>query len=97
MGLRSTPGLISRFDRCLLIKRTDTPGPMCRTVHDAALILDVLVGFGEGDPWTSTAVIAGSPKGGLHHLFGLNKDLIYKSCVGFLPPMLGQTRILNAQ
>lgn len=64
VGLRTTPGLISRTGFCPLVKTTDCPGPMCRTVRDAAIMLDVLAGFDPQDPWTATAVIAGPPIGG---------------------------------
>jgi amidase len=37
---------------------------MTRTVKDAALMLDVLVGFDIADPYTATAAIAGPPLGG---------------------------------
>jgi len=56
-----------------LIKVQDTPGPMTRTVRDAALMLDVMVGFDAADPWTATAVVAGKPKGG-SYAAGLGKE-----------------------
>ncbi|KUM33625.1 amidase [Arthrobacter sp. EPSL27] len=59
VGLRVTPGLISRAGMSSLVKPQDTAGPMTRTVEDAARILDVMVGFDEADDYTAAAVIAG--------------------------------------
>ena len=63
---------------------------MTRTVRDAALMLDAMVGFDEEDPWTATAVIAGPPAGGSYavHLES-NQDLLSKSRVGVLRSMFG--------
>jgi len=52
-GLRPTPGLISRDGMQPLIKPLDTAGPMTRTVRDAAILLDVLVGYDPDDEYTS--------------------------------------------
>ncbi|KAL7622553.1 hypothetical protein AAE478_008060 [Parahypoxylon ruwenzoriense] len=67
VGLRATPGLISRTGFCPLIKVQDTPGPMARTVTDCALMLDSMVGFDPKDEFTgfaATAAALGLPKGG---------------------------------
>ncbi|KAI0173534.1 amidase signature enzyme [Hypoxylon sp. FL1284] len=67
VGLRPTPGLISRTGFCPLIKVQDTPGPMARTVTDCALMLDCMVGFDPRDDFTgfaATAAALGLPKGG---------------------------------
>src|SRR3978361_2395250 len=64
VGLRPTVGMISRAGLSPLVKTQDTPGPMTRTVRDAALMLDVLVGFDEKDLYTTAVSIAGPPKGG---------------------------------
>lgn len=59
VGLRVTPGLISRAGMSSLVKPQDTAGPMTRTVADAARLLDVMVGYDPADPYTAAAVIAG--------------------------------------
>ena len=59
VGLKVTPGLISRAGMSPLMIFQDSAGPMCRTVTDAAKLLEVLVGFDPADPYTATAVIAG--------------------------------------
>ena len=62
VGLKVTPGLISRAGMSPLMVFQDSAGPMCRTVTDAAKLLEVLAGFDPADPYTATAVIAGKVK-----------------------------------
>lgn len=64
VGVRVTPGRISRAGMSALVTPQDTPGPMARTVEDAAKVLDVLVGYDEADPYTSVNAIAplGEPR-----------------------------------
>ena len=62
VGLKVTPGLISRAGMSPLVVFQDSAGPMCRTVTDAAKLLEVLVGFDPADPYTATAAIAGESK-----------------------------------
>ncbi|KIW20711.1 hypothetical protein PV08_01288 [Exophiala spinifera] len=88
VGLRCTPGTISRFGLSPLLVPQDTPGPMCRTVTDAALMLDVLAGFDERDPYTATAVIAGPPKGG-SYAANLSMERIKSARLGLLEGTLG--------
>ncbi len=52
-GIRVTPGRISRTGLSPLVPLQDTAGPMCRTVGDLALVLDVLVGYDPEDPMTA--------------------------------------------
>lgn len=59
VGFRVTPGRISRNGMSALVTTQDTPGPMCKTVEDAARILDVLVGFDEKDDFTSINALTG--------------------------------------
>lgn len=60
VGLRVTPGLVSRAGMSSLVTPQDTAGPMTRTVADAARLLDVMVGFDPADDYTAAAVIAGT-------------------------------------
>lgn len=61
VGLRPTPGLISRAGAGPLISEQDTPGPMTRTVADAAVMLDAMAGWDPTDPLT--AIPAGQRRG----------------------------------
>ena len=62
VGLKVTPGLISRAGMSPLVVFQDSAGPMCRTVLDAAKLLEVMAGFDPADPYTATAAIAGEVK-----------------------------------
>ena len=59
VGVRVTPGLISRNGLQPLIVFQDTAGPMARTVRDAAILLDYLAGYDRTDEYTTAALIAG--------------------------------------
>ncbi|RLL44915.1 amidase [Oceanobacillus piezotolerans] len=52
VGIKPTIGLISRSGVIPISHTQDTPGPMTKTVEDAAIILNVLVGQDESDPVT---------------------------------------------
>ena len=58
VGIRVTPGMISRTGLSPLLVLLDTAGPMARTVTDATILLDVLVGYDPADEYTTTATIA---------------------------------------
>ncbi len=59
VGLKVTPGLISRSGLSPLVVFQDSAGPMCRTVTDCAHVLNAIAGFDPADPFTATAAIAG--------------------------------------
>jgi Asp-tRNA(Asn)/Glu-tRNA(Gln) amidotransferase A subunit family amidase len=52
VGIRSTMGLTSRDGIIPLYLRNDIGGPMCRTVEDAARVLEVIAGYDSNDPIT---------------------------------------------
>jgi amidase len=58
VGVRVTTGLISRKGLSPLVVFQDTAGPMTRSVKDAAILLDVLVGYDPEDPFTAAATLA---------------------------------------
>ena len=58
VGVRVTTGLISCVGLSPLVVFQDTAGPMTRTVKDAAILLDVLVGYDPADSFTATALLA---------------------------------------
>jgi Asp-tRNA(Asn)/Glu-tRNA(Gln) amidotransferase A subunit family amidase len=55
VGIRPTVGLVSRTGMAPLDSQRDTPGPMARTVEDAARLLDVIVGVDPADARTAAA------------------------------------------
>ncbi|SAL71441.1 amidase [Caballeronia choica] len=58
VGVRVTPGLISRDGMSPLVVFQDTAGPITRTVRDAAIVLDSLVGYDPADEYTVAHTIA---------------------------------------
>jgi amidase len=56
VGLRPTLPLVSRHGLFPARPTTDTLGPIARTVRDAALIFDAIVGYDPKDPATAYAV-----------------------------------------
>ncbi|MFD0679250.1 MULTISPECIES: amidase family protein [unclassified Paenibacillus] len=56
IGIKPTVGLISRSGILPLSSSQDTAGPMARTVTDAVLLLNVLVGVDESDPAMGTGL-----------------------------------------
>jgi amidase len=61
VGVRVTPGLVSRRGVSALVEFLDTAGPMARTVRDAALLLDVMVGYDPADEYTAACAVARPP------------------------------------
>jgi len=55
VGIRPTVGLVSRRGMIPVSHSRDTPGPMARTVEDAAVLLGVLAGVDPGDERTALA------------------------------------------
>lgn len=91
VGIRCTPGLISRSGFCPLIKTQDTPGPVARTVQDCALMLDCMVGYDPRDEWTSVAVTAPKPDGG-SYAARLDEKKITKAKIGIVRSLFGPER-----
>jgi amidase len=52
VGIKPTVGLVSRTGVIPISHTQDTPGPMARTVRDAAIVLSVLVGIDKEDKAT---------------------------------------------
>ena len=55
VGIRPTVGLVSRIGMAPLDSQRDTPGPMARSVEDAARLLDVIAGVDPTDARTLAA------------------------------------------
>lgn len=54
VGIKPTVGLVSRSGVIPISHSQDTPGPMARTVRDAAHLLSTIAGYDENDPVTGT-------------------------------------------
>ena len=55
VGLKPTVGLVSRTHVVPISHSQDTPGPMCRCVEDAAILLTAMAGTDPADPATAEA------------------------------------------
>lgn len=53
VGIRATAGLVSRDGLVPMSRTQDVPGPITRTVRDAAILMDVFAGFDPADPATA--------------------------------------------
>jgi amidase len=58
VGIKPTVGLVSRAGVIPISSTQDTPGPMVRTVRDAAILLNAIAGKDRRDPATKDARIA---------------------------------------
>jgi amidase len=58
VGIKPTTGLLSRYGILPLAPSFDTPGPMTRTVTDAAVMLGVMAGVDPKDPRTEESADA---------------------------------------
>lgn len=57
VGLKPTYGRVSRYGVVAMASSTDSPGPITKTVEDAALLLNYIAGHDENDGTTSTQPI----------------------------------------
>jgi len=81
VGIRGTPGLVSRTGSGPLVVCQDTVGPMTRTVEDAARLFEVMAGFDPTDAYTAAAVATRAPHSyvdllDLHALRGARVGLV---------------------
>lgn len=58
-GIKPTYGRVSRYGVIAMGSSLDSPGPICKTVEDAALMLEIMAGY---DPHDGTSVKSESPK-----------------------------------
>ena len=86
VGIRVTPGLISRRGMSALVSFLDTAGPMARTVRDAALLLDSMVGFDPDDAYTSAYIAARPPA---RYSSVLDADALHGARIGVLRQAFG--------
>ncbi|QIN84348.1 amidase [Rubrobacter tropicus] len=86
VGFRVTTGLISRKGMSPLVVFQDTAGPMTRTVKDAAILLDALVGYDPADPFTAAATLA---RGAGGYAGGLSEGGLRGARVGVLREAFG--------
>ena len=85
VGIKPTVGLISRSGIIPISFTQDTPGPMCRTVEDAALVLGALTGIDSTDSKT----FASHGKSCTDYTKFLKKDALNGKKIGLLKMSMG--------
>lgn len=85
VGIKPTVGLISRSGIIPISFTQDTPGPMSRTVEDAAILLGALTGVDAAD--SATAESAGKTENDYSKY--LNKDGLNGKRIGLLKKSMG--------
>lgn len=78
VGLKPTVGLLSRTGIIPVTRKLDTPGPMTRTVFDAALLLNAMQGEDSADAVTSTV-----PNGKTDYTATLTKGALKNRRIGY--------------
>jgi len=68
VGLKPSYGRSSRFGLMSMTSSTDVPGPITKTVEDAAMVLEVIAGKDERDPTTGNVEVQ-------NYLDNINKDI----------------------
>ena len=86
VGIRSTPGLISRKGAGTLVFFQDTIGPMTRTVTDAVHLFDSMVGYDPDDSLSTHYLAANAP---MSYLDALDADGLVGARIGLVTNALG--------
>ena len=86
VGLKPTVGLVSRTYVVPISPEQDTPGPMTRTVADAAAVLGAIAGSDPADPWTRDADAHKTD-----YLAGLRPDALRGARIGVLRMTAGRS------
>lgn len=86
VGIKPTVGLISRSGIIPISFTQDTPGPMARTVKDAAICLGTLIGIDEKDSKT----LASKDNGYTDYTQFLNKDRLKGKRIGLYKRGMGR-------
>ena len=86
VGIRSTPGVVSRAGASTLVFFQDTIGPMCRTVRDAVTTFELMTGYDSADSLTVHAEIGGAPH---RYAAALDSQGLKRSRLGLVTNALG--------
>lgn len=85
VGIKPTVGLLSRSGIIPISETQDTPGPMARTVTDAAIMLGTMVGVDQRDSYTDAS------EGNYHTDYTqfLNEGMLEGKKLGIFKPSIG--------
>ena len=86
VGIRSTPGVVSRAGSSPLVSWQDTVGPMARTVRDAVTVFDAIAGYDPQDSLSVNYAIARAPK---RYTEALDRDGLKGARLGLVTNALG--------
>ena len=94
VGIKPTLGLLSRSGIIPIAHSQDTPGPMARTVADAAIVLGALTGIDERDP--ATRLTRRGKRGLSNYAKFLDREGLMGARIGVARNMVGtNARILK--
>lgn len=88
VGLKPTVGLVSRAGVLPVSWTQDSPGPVARSVWDAALLLNVIAGYDANDPaygafgWAAPEANGSVPGGNTDYTAGLSPDGLKGARIG---------------
>jgi amidase len=85
VGIKPTLGLLSRSGIIPIAHSQDTPGPMARTVTDAAILLGAMAGADPGD----SATRGSRKRGGTNYMKFLDRDGLLGARIGVARNMAG--------
>ncbi|MEZ5426004.1 MAG: amidase [Pyrinomonadaceae bacterium] len=91
VGIKPTLGLVSRSGIIPIAHSQDTAGPMARTVTDAVLLLNAMVGEDKKDPITSQ----GKTKGATDYAKFLDKNGLKGARLGLIRQYFGRNQRLD--
>ena len=86
VGIRSTPGVVSRAGSSPLVAWQDTVGPMARTVRDAVTVFDAIAGYDPQDSLSVNYAIARAPR---RYTEELDRDGLKGARLGLVTNALG--------
>lgn len=89
VGIRSTPGVVSRTGSSPLVYFQDTVGPMARTVRDAVTVFDAIAGYDPDDSLSVNYTISRPPK---RYTEALDRDGLKGARLGLVTNALGSDR-----
>lgn len=82
VGLKPTYGRVSRYGIVAMASSTDSPGPMTKTVEDAAIILNHMAGKDANDGTTSTTDVPDFTQALGKSIKGLKVGVLYQDIEG---------------
>lgn len=89
VGIRSTPGVVSRHGSSPLVFFQDTVGPMARTVRDAVTVFDVIAGYDPDDSLSVNYAISRPPR---RYTEALDREGLKGARLGLVMNALGSDR-----